>query len=141
MSNNNEQEFCYVRPVRRIDNEIRSGPVRSAVSDRSRTDLGSDRFDDFFRRRENFDDAKSFEKKVRNRRNGAIDFIQESSKSELSSGFLSCLMFENSLATFGRIQPIVPGFIALYPHSGTNLGTIGRIRQKVAYEVLNFRYF
>ena len=27
------------------------------------------------------------------------------------------------------------------PHSGTNLGTIGRIRQKVAYEVLNFRYF
>ena len=26
------------------------------------------------------------------------------------------------------------------PHSGTNLGTIGRIRQKVAYEVLNFRY-
>ena len=72
----------YVRPVRRIGNEIRSGPVRSAVSDRSRTDLGPDRFDDFFRRRENFDDAKSFEKQVRN---GAIDFVQESSTSELSS--------------------------------------------------------
>ena len=91
---------------------MRSGPVRSAVSDQSRTDLGPDRFDDFFRRREKFDDAKSFEKQVRN---GAIDFVQESSKSELSSGFLSRLKFENSLATFGRIQPIVPRFIALYP--------------------------
>ena len=44
---------CYVRPVRRIGTGIRSGPVRSAVSDRSRTDLGPDRFDEifFFRRR------------------------------------------------------------------------------------------
>ena len=99
--------IIYVRPVRRIGNEIRSGPVRSAVSDRSRTDLGPDRFDDFFRRRENFD-----EKQVRN---GASDFVQESSTSELSSRFLSRLKVENSLATFGRIQPIVPRFIALYP--------------------------
>ena len=35
--------LSYVRPVRRIGTEIRSGPVRSAVSDRSRTDLGPDR--------------------------------------------------------------------------------------------------
>ena len=103
---------CYVRPVRRIGTKIRSGPVRSAVSDQSRTDLGPDRFDEFFRRRENFDDAKIFENQVRN---GAIDFVQESSASELSLRFLSRLMFENSLATFGRIQPIVPRFIALYP--------------------------
>ena len=45
----------------------------------------------------------------------AIDSVKKSSKSELSSRFLSRLKFENSLATFGRIQPIVPGFIALYP--------------------------
>ena len=101
----------YVRPVRQIGTKIRSGPVRSAVSDRSRTDLCLDRFDDFFRRRENFDDAKIFEKQVRN---SAIGFVQESSTSELSAIF-SRLMFENSLATFGRIQPIVPRFIALYP--------------------------
>ena len=60
--------IVYVRPVRRIGNEIRSGPDRSAVSDRSRTDLGPDRFDDFFRRRENCDDAKIFEKKSTERR-------------------------------------------------------------------------
>ena len=95
-----------------VGSVTKSGLVRSAVSDRSRTDLGPDRFDDFFRRRENFDDAKTFEKQVRN---GAIDFVQESSTSELSSRFLSRLKVENSLATFGRIQPIVPRFIALYP--------------------------
>ena len=50
----------FVRSVRSV---TKSGPVRSAVSDRSHTDLGPDRFDDFFRLRENFDDAKSFEKK------------------------------------------------------------------------------
>ena len=59
----NACEKGYVRPVRRIGTKIRSGPVGPAVSDRSRTDLGPDRFDDFFRRRENFDDAKRFEKK------------------------------------------------------------------------------
>ena len=69
------------------------------------------------------------------------DQFQKSSKLEPSWRFLSHLKIENSLATFGRIQPIVLGCIALYPHSGTNLGTIGRIRQKVTYEVLNFRYF
>ena len=45
----------------------------------------------------------------------AINSVQKSSKSEPSSRFLSHLKLENSLATFGRIQPIVPGFIALYP--------------------------
>ena len=115
--------------VRSVGSVTKSGPVRSAVSDRSRTDLGPDRFNDIFRRRENFDDAKIFEKQVRN---GAINFAQESSTSELSSRFLSRLKVENSLATFGRIQPIVLRFTA--PYSGTNLLTIGRIRQKVACE-------
>ena len=50
--------FFYVRPVRRIGTEIRSGPVRSAVSDRSRTDLGPDRFDENF-----FPAARNFQKK------------------------------------------------------------------------------
>ena len=35
----------YDLPVRRIGTEIQSGPVRSLVSDRSRTDLGPDQFD------------------------------------------------------------------------------------------------
>ena len=35
-----EREKVYVRPVRRIGGGNRSGPVRSAVSDRSGTDLG-----------------------------------------------------------------------------------------------------
>ena len=71
--------ITYVRPVRRIGTEIRSGPVRSVVSDRSRTDLGPDRSDEFF-----FDDAKIFEKLDRV---VAIDFVQELSKSEPSSRF------------------------------------------------------
>ena len=39
---------AYIRPVRRIGTENRSGPVRSAVSDRSRADLGPDRFHKIF---------------------------------------------------------------------------------------------
>ena len=67
----------------------------------------------FFRRRENFVvRAKIWEKKVWT---DAINSVQKSWKSEPSSRFLSHLKIENSLATFGRIQPIVPGFIALYP--------------------------
>ena len=98
--------------VRSVGSVPKSGPVRSTVSDRSRTDLGPDRFEDFLRRRENFDDDQIFEKQARN---GAIDFVQESSTSEIFSRFLSRLMFENSLGPFGRIQPIVLRFIALYP--------------------------
>ena len=77
----------YVHPVRRFGTEIRSGPVRSAVSDRSRTDLGLDRSD-----KKKFDGAKFFEKLDRV---AAIDFVKKSLKSELSSRFLSRLKFEN----------------------------------------------
>ena len=58
-------QIIFLRPVRRIGTEIRSGPVRSSVSDRSRTDLGPDRFDvrKFFRR------CKIFENKNLERRN------------------------------------------------------------------------
>ncbi len=86
-----EFEF-YVRPVRRIGTEIRSGPVRSAVSDRSRTDLGPDRFDEkFFRRR------AIFKKKVWS---DAVDFVKKSLKSEPSSRFLSRSKFENFACHF-----------------------------------------
>ena len=76
-----QHEETYRLPVRRIGDENRSGPVRSSVSDRSRTDLGPDRFDENF-----FDGAQFFEKL-----DGVvtIDFVQESSKSEPSSRFLS----------------------------------------------------
>ena len=66
---------------------VRSGPVRSSVSDRSCTDLGPDRSGENF-----FDDAKIFEKLDRG---AAIDFVKKSSKSELSSRFLSRSKFEN----------------------------------------------
>ena len=83
---------CYVRPVRRIGTEIRSGPVRSAVSDRCRTDLGPDRFDEnFFRRR------AIFKKKVWS---DAVDFVNKSLKSEPSSRFLSRSKFENFACHF-----------------------------------------
>ena len=82
--------------------------------------------------------AKIWEKKIRA---DAIDSVQKSSKSEPSSRFLSRLKVENSLATFGRMQPIVPRFIALYPPKGKNFRTIGRTRQKVACEILKFWYF
>ena len=93
-----------------------------------------------FRRRENFFvRAKIWEKKVWT---DAINSVQKSSKSEPSSRFSSRLKVENSLATFGRIQPTFGRIHCIIPpHSGTNLGTIGRIRQKVAYEILHFRYF
>ena len=82
----------YVRPVRRIGTEIRSGPVRSAVSDRSRTDLGPDRFDEnFFWRR------AIFKKKVWS---DAVDFVKKSLKSEPSSRFLSRSKFEKFACHF-----------------------------------------
>ena len=78
-----------------------------------------------FARRENFSSArkiffgakifvraKIWEKKIWA---DAIDSVQKSSKSEPSSRFWSRWEINNALATFGRIQPIVPGFIALYP--------------------------
>ena len=80
-------ENFYVLPGRPIGTEIRSGPVRSSVSDRSCTDLGPDRSGENF-----FDDAKIFEKLDRG---AAIDFVKKSSKSELSSRFLSRSKFEN----------------------------------------------
>ena len=40
--------FYYVRPVRRIRTDNRSGQVRSSVSDRSRTDLSPDQRDKMF---------------------------------------------------------------------------------------------
>ena len=82
----------YVRPVRRISTEIRSGLVRSAVSDRSRTDLGPDRSHKKFS-----DGAKLFEKLDRV---AAIDFVKKSSKSELSSRFLSRSKLENTARHF-----------------------------------------
>ena len=53
----------YVLPVRRIGTEIRSGPVQSAVSDRSRADLGPDRFD------KKISTARTFQKESLDRRN------------------------------------------------------------------------
>ena len=43
----------------------------------------------------------------------ASDSVQKSSKSELSSRFLSRSKCENSPAIFWRIQLIVPGFIRI----------------------------
>ena len=92
VSNQSTRIKNYVRPVRRIGTEIRSGPVRSAVSDRSRTDLGPDRFDEnFFRRR------AIFKKKVWS---DAVDFVKKSLKSEPSSRFLSRSKFENFACHF-----------------------------------------
>ena len=61
----------------------------------------------FCRRGIFFDGAKIFKKLDRV---VAIDSVKKSSKSELSSRFLSRSKYGNSHATFGRIQPIVPGF-------------------------------
>ena len=44
----------------------------------------------------------------------AIDFVQKSTTSELSLRFLSLSKFENSLATFWWIQPIIPGFMRMW---------------------------
>ena len=72
--------------VRSVGSVPKSGPVRSAVSDRSRTDLGPDRFvENFFRRR------AIFKKKVWS---DAVDFVKKSLKSEPSSRFLSRSKFE-----------------------------------------------
>ena len=84
--------LSYLRPVHRIGTKIRSGPVRSAVSDRSCTDLGPDRFDEnFFRRR------TIFKKKVWS---DAVDFVKKSLKSEPSSRFWSRSKFENLACHF-----------------------------------------
>ena len=58
------------------------------------------------------DDDDDGDAKIRNLDQAdAIDFVQKSPKSKLSSRFLSRLKFENSHDTFWRIQPIVPGFV------------------------------
>ena len=73
-----------------------------------------------FRRRENFGGAKIFEKKVRV---VAIDSVQKSSKSELSSRFLSRLKFENFARHFlvnSADRPrIGANLIMIRPNPGT----------------------
>ena len=86
------KEINYVRPVRRIGTEIRSGPVQSAVSHRSRTHLGPDRFDEIF-----FLAARNFQKTVWS---DAVNFVKKSLKSEPSSRFLSRSKFENFACHF-----------------------------------------
>ena len=79
----------------------------------------------FFRRRENFGGAKIFEKKVRA---VAIDSVQISSKSELSSRLWSRLKFENFarhfLVNLADRTRIGANLIMIRP----NPGTIGRIQ-------------
>ena len=67
---------------------------------------------------------------------GAIDFIKKLRKSELSSRFLSRSKFENSLATFWRMWPIVPGFISKSFTNRTFPGTSVEIHSKVAGSIL-----
>ena len=64
-----------------------------------------------FRRREFFFDGAKLFKKLD--RVVAIDSVRKSWKSRLSSRFLSRSKYENSHATFGRIQPIVPRFMRI----------------------------
>ena len=121
----------FVRSDRsRIGTEIWSGPVRSAVSDRSRTDLGPDRS-----HQKIFDGAKIFQKLDRV---AAIVFVQESSKSEPSSRFLSRLKFEKSTRHFWANSGDRPGICANLIRIRPNPGTIGSIRQKVASEISKF---
>ena len=75
----------------------------------------------FFRPRENL------RKKVWT---DAINSVQKSSKSEPSSRFLSLLKIENTLATFGRIQPIVPGFVRIIIRFAYILGRLAELAQK-----------
>jgi len=82
-----------------------------------------------FRRRENFGDAKICFKKVWA---VAIDFVQESSKSELSSRFLSRLKFENFARHFLANSADRPRICANLIMIRPNPGTIGWIHQKVA---------
>ena len=66
--------------------------------------------------RKSFGDAKFFGgAKISENKVGvvAIDSVKKTSKSELSSRFLNRSKYENSHATFGRIQPIVPGFMRI----------------------------
>ena len=81
-----------------------------------------------FRRHENFGGAKILEKV----RAVAIDFVQELSKSEPSSRFLSCSKFENSACHFTAFSADRPGIWANLIIIPTNLGMIGRICKKVA---------
>ena len=89
----------------------------------------------FFRRREIFFvatkicfvRAKICEKKVWT---DTINSVQKSWKSESSSRFLSQLKIENSL--LGEFSRSSRDSLHYTPPSGTNLGTIGRTRQKVA---------
>jgi len=94
------------------------------------TDLGPDRSSETF-----FDGAKIFQKLDRV---AAIVFVQESSKSEPSSRFLSRLKFEKSTRHFWANSADRPGICANLIRIRPNPGTIGWIRQKVASEILKF---
>ena len=94
------------------------------------TDLGPDRSNENF-----FDGAKIFQKLDRV---AAIVFVQESSKSEPSSRFLSRLKFEKSTRHFWANSADRPGICANLIRIRPNPGTIGWIRQKVASEILKF---
>ena len=104
----------YVRPVRRIGTKIRSGPVRSGPRSRIGLALISVRIGlTIF-----FVDARiSTTRKVLKKKYGTARSMSSENRQNRSypQDFLSRLKFENSLATFGRIQPIVSRFIALYP--------------------------
>ena len=76
-----------------------------------------------------FDDAKMFTKKVQV---VAIEFVQETSKSERSSRFLSRLKFETFARHFLANSADHPGIWANLITIRPNPGTIGRIHQKVA---------
>ena len=103
-------------------------PIRSFVCSFARSLAGA-LVAKIFRRRENFGDAKILEKKVWA---VAIDFVQESSKSELSLRFLSRLKFENFARHFLANSADRPRICANLIMIRPNPGTIGRIHQKVA---------
>ena len=93
-------------------------------------DLGTDRSNEKF-----FDGTKICQKLDRV---AAIVFVQESSKSEPSSRFLSRLKFEKSTRHFWANSADRPGICANLIRIRPNPGTIGWIRQKVASEILKF---
>ena len=94
------------------------------------TDLGTDRSNEKF-----FDGAKIRQKLDRV---AAIVFVQESSKSESSSRFLSRLKFEKSTRHFWANSGDRPRICANLIRIRPNPGTIGWIRQKVASEISKF---
>ena len=94
------------------------------------TDLGTDRSNEKF-----FDGAKICQKLDRV---AAIVFVQESSKSEPSSRFLSRLKFEKSTRHFWANSGDRPGICANLIRIRTNPGTIGRIHKKVPCVCFHF---